>query len=39
MRELLIEIALALLLVAICAPGVLWWIATLTALATGERPW
>lgn len=39
MRNTLIECALALAIVAICAPGVIWWAGTIIALFTGERPW
>lgn len=39
MRNTLIECALALGIVAICAPGVMWWVGTIIALFAGERPW
>lgn len=38
-KDDLIDIALVLLILAICAPGVLWWIGTFVAVFTGERPW
>lgn len=39
MRDTLIECALALAIVAILAPGLIWWAGTIVALFTGERPW
>ncbi len=39
MRGTLIECALALLVVAILAPSLIWWAGTIVALFTGERPW
>jgi hypothetical protein len=38
-REYKVEILLALVIVVICAPGVVWWIGTGIALFTGKRPW
>lgn len=38
-RDYIVEILLALLIVAICTPGVIWWAGTIIALFTGERPW
>lgn len=35
----LTDICLALAIVAIVAPGVIWWAGTIIALFTGERPW
>jgi hypothetical protein len=39
MRSVLFECALALAIVALIAPGVIWWLGTFIALFTGERPW
>ena len=39
MREKLIECTMALAIVAMIAPGVIWWVGTIIALFTGERPW
>lgn len=39
MRALLLECAMALAIVAMIAPGVIWWVGTIIALFTGERPW
>jgi hypothetical protein len=37
LREYLVEILLALLIAAICLPGVIWWGCTIIAVLTGER--
>ncbi|MFO6448643.1 hypothetical protein ACLBKU_16910 [Erythrobacter sp. NE805] len=38
-KGLLVEIVLALALVAICAPGLIWWVGTIITVLTGARPW
>lgn len=38
-RKYLVEIMLAAAIVAICAPGLIWWAGTIIAWLTGERPW
>lgn len=35
MREVLIEFALAVAIVAIIAPGVIWWLRTITTFVWG----
>ena len=39
MRNTLTECAMALAIVAMIAPGVIWSVGTIIALFTGERPW
>jgi len=38
-RGYIIENLLAMLIVMIVAPGVIWWVGTIIAIFTGERPW
>lgn len=38
LKDLLIEVLLALTLVAICAPGVIWWLLQIAAFVWGPLP-